>query len=74
MTHNTSASDDSLTFATDAKTGEPATMPAPPNPQLLAELLTDARAFHANVIAREAGVIERQYRIAQLWLDALPAK
>lgn len=71
MTKNLSADDGTVTFAMDFSTGKSTSMPAPPDQALLAELLTDARAFHAVVLTREAGVVERQHRVAQLWLAAV---
>ncbi len=63
--------DGTVTFAIDANTGNPATMPQPPDQALVAELLSDARALHTALLVREASIVERQYRVAQLWLAAV---
>ncbi len=70
MSHPAPTDDDTLVFITDLDTGDPALPPGEPVPDVLAALLADAKTAHAVLLAREASVIERQHRVAQLWLAA----
>lgn len=61
---------ETLVFITDLDTGESARLPGEPNPDILTALIKEAQAAHTVLLNREGNVIERQHRVAQLWLAA----
>lgn len=71
MTTPAQDDDGCVTFFMDTITGESRPAPKAPDMALVAELLGDARAAHAGLVLREANVVDRQYRVAQLWLAAV---
>lgn len=69
--HQSIQDDDSLVFAMDMATGESVPMPGAPDAGLLEDLLRDARSTHTVLLARESNIMERQYKLSQLWLAAV---
>jgi hypothetical protein len=60
-----------LIFTSDLNTGESVPLPEAPDMAWVDELLREARNNHGLLVAREASVVERQHRAAQLWLAAV---